>query len=384
MSAAEVSFARRAAEVRERIALSDVVSRHVVLTNRGHHKVGLCPFHNERTPSFTVSDGRRRFYCFGCNAHGDVIEFVSRVERIPLREALAELEIDAGISPAPAGRPRRARPAPPPPPESPVDEAAALAERVDRARDIWFASQPISGTTAERYLRRRGIVCALPPTLRYCPRLAFRDRRRTQGTWEAMVAAIQDDRGRVVGVHRTYLDAGGYKARGLDPAKKMLGLMRGGAIRLTPAAETIAISEGIETGLSVLSARPDLAVWAAGAFVNIYGRGKGQGRPHPSPPADWPNLCLPSTIPDMDGPGIRLPEICRRVLILADNDSPDPLVYEALIARAAARFKAEGREVLVAWPPRGMDFNDLLAERDEPARASAPPSTSLPTLEDAT
>src|SRR3546814_2592633 len=57
-------------ELRNRLTLSAVVGRRVKLVKRGREHSGLCPFHNEKTPSFTVSDDKGFYHCFGCGAHG--------------------------------------------------------------------------------------------------------------------------------------------------------------------------------------------------------------------------------------------------------------------------------------------------------------------------
>ena len=88
-------------QLRIRTRLSDFVSRSgVKLLRRRRESVGLCPVHHERTPSFTVADGKRFFHCFGCGAHGDVFAFLMR--NIDFRTAVAKIaggigaEIDGG------------------------------------------------------------------------------------------------------------------------------------------------------------------------------------------------------------------------------------------------------------------------------------------------
>ena len=73
-------------EIRARLTLSDVIGRSVKLTRKGREYTGLCPFHNEKTPSFTVSDDKNFYHCFGCGAHGDVISLhvADEVERLVL------------------------------------------------------------------------------------------------------------------------------------------------------------------------------------------------------------------------------------------------------------------------------------------------------------
>ena len=84
--------------IHEKILLSDFIGRKVVLVKKGNDFLGLCPFHSEKTPSFTVSDDKGFFHCFGCSAHGDVISFVMQKESIEFKDALKILASDAGIN----------------------------------------------------------------------------------------------------------------------------------------------------------------------------------------------------------------------------------------------------------------------------------------------
>ena len=84
--------------IHEKILLSDFIGRKVALVKKGNDFLGLCPFHNEKTPSFSVSDEKGFFHCFGCSAHGDVISFVMQKESIDFREALKLLASEAGIN----------------------------------------------------------------------------------------------------------------------------------------------------------------------------------------------------------------------------------------------------------------------------------------------
>ncbi|MBT4109072.1 MAG: DNA primase, partial [Pelagibacterales bacterium] len=84
--------------IHEKILLSDFIGRKVALVKKGNDFLGLCPFHNEKTPSFSVSDEKGFFHCFGCSAHGDVISFVMKKESIDFKEALKLLASEAGIN----------------------------------------------------------------------------------------------------------------------------------------------------------------------------------------------------------------------------------------------------------------------------------------------
>ena len=85
-------------EIRSRVALKDLIGRHVKLIRKGHEFTGLCPFHNEKTPSFTVSEEKGFFHCFGCGAHGDAIGYIMRFENLTFPEAVERLAEEIGIS----------------------------------------------------------------------------------------------------------------------------------------------------------------------------------------------------------------------------------------------------------------------------------------------
>lgn len=85
-------------EIKYRCDIIDVVSSYVTLKRAGSNWNGLCPFHSEKSPSFTVFPGERNFYCFGCGVGGDVITFVMKAENLDYRGAVEFLAKRAGIS----------------------------------------------------------------------------------------------------------------------------------------------------------------------------------------------------------------------------------------------------------------------------------------------
>ena len=86
------------AAVRDRSPIADIVGEHVALRNAGGGNLkGLCPFHDEKSPSFSVSPARGLFYCFGCGAGGDVIRFIERAENMSFTESIESLAQRAGI-----------------------------------------------------------------------------------------------------------------------------------------------------------------------------------------------------------------------------------------------------------------------------------------------
>jgi len=85
-------------ELRGRIILSDIVGRKVKLHRRGRQATGLCPFHNEKSPSFHVYDEDGHYHCFGCNQHGDAIAFLMRMDGISFPDAVEKLAREAGMA----------------------------------------------------------------------------------------------------------------------------------------------------------------------------------------------------------------------------------------------------------------------------------------------
>jgi DNA primase len=135
-------------EIRDRLSLAGVVGRHVKLARRGREYVGLCPFHNEKTPSFTVVEDKAFYHCFGCGAHGDVIGFAMRIANAGFRETVEGLAKEAGLAvpeELPEERERQA-------------QALGLHDACDAACAFFEdqLKQP-GGRAARDYLARRGL-----------------------------------------------------------------------------------------------------------------------------------------------------------------------------------------------------------------------------------
>jgi len=84
-------------EIRTAVNIVDIISEVVNLRKRGRNFLGLCPFHNEKTPSFTVSEEKQIFHCFGCHAGGNVFKFLMEYEKISFIEAVESLARKSGI-----------------------------------------------------------------------------------------------------------------------------------------------------------------------------------------------------------------------------------------------------------------------------------------------
>lgn len=85
-------------EVRARHPIANVVQKRVKLTRKGRLLLGLCPFHNEKTPSFTVYEQQDTYHCFGCGVHGDVFSFKMQTEGLSFLEAVENLALEAGLT----------------------------------------------------------------------------------------------------------------------------------------------------------------------------------------------------------------------------------------------------------------------------------------------
>ena len=95
-------------DLRTRVALAAVVGRRVKLVRKGREYQGLCPFHNEKTPSFTVNEDKGFYHCFGCGAHGDAIGFEMQAGHLSFTEAVEKLAAEAGLE-VPAASPEERR-----------------------------------------------------------------------------------------------------------------------------------------------------------------------------------------------------------------------------------------------------------------------------------
>lgn len=84
-------------EIRSRNDIVDIVSSRIKLQKKGSSYFGLCPFHNEKSPSFSVSPNKQMFYCFGCGEGGNVFSFLMKYDNLTFSEALKELADRAGI-----------------------------------------------------------------------------------------------------------------------------------------------------------------------------------------------------------------------------------------------------------------------------------------------
>lgn len=306
------------AALKSRVDLVEIVRPFVGLRRQGPDWWGCCPFHADRTPSFKVSPERQSFYCFGCVAKGDVLDFLEAAEQLDKAAAIRRLrQLADGQAVVP-----RHRPMPSPPPRSSQDNR-------ERARDIWREAHPLCCCDAcapgRAYLASRAIA-VWPEAMFF--HLACPFGRRTA---PAILAPVNHHpTGYVTAIWRICLTATGDKItrRGLGPA-------RGNCSRLFPAdSDEIAITEGVEDALA-FHALSGLPTWAALS-------------------ADF----MPHLI---------LPERFRQVTIVQDNDQPGKNGRRSgpeAAQKLARRLLAEGRDVEILAADLGVkDANDVLMSR---------------------
>jgi DNA primase len=324
--------------IRAALPIESVVGRAVKLKRRGAWHSGLCPFHQEKSPSFSVHPERRSYHCFGCGAHGDVIGFVMRHEGLTFPDAVARCAGECGISvehvpeAAPWARAPRTAASP---------DMARQRDAEQRSAGAWrmwdAASRP--GEAVRSYLAGRGLV--LPAACDVIREDLLRHPDTGSALHPVMLARVDGPDGAFRAVHRTYLarqPQGGFgKLPGVENAKLTLGPLPGGAIRLFPAAEHLALAEGIETALAV-HALVGVPVWA----------------------------CIAAEILA----AVQLPFDVGRVTIFADRDKPRPPRHPeghgvAAARQLAARLRpmAVQAEIRTPLPPH-KDYADVLAAKE--------------------
>ena len=209
-------------ELRRRTSLSQVIGRHVKLTKKGDRHTGLCPFHNEKTPSFHVRDSDGYYHCFGCGVSGDAISFLREKEGLGFMDAVRQLADAAGMD-VPQSKPQD--------PELAAKRNKSLVIMDEAARQ--FQSSLLNGDNpAAAYLKKRGIDQSAIETFRlgFAPRsglqetlmrfghsadeiietglvrISDRDQSRYQMFRHRLMFPITDNRGQVIAFGARALD----------------------------------------------------------------------------------------------------------------------------------------------------------------------------------
>lgn len=137
-------------EVRQKNDIVDVVSQYVKLTRKGSSYFGLCPFHNEKTPSFSVTPGKQMYYCFGCGAGGNVFNFIMEYENYTFGEALKHLADRAGVELPQIEYSKEVR-------EKAQERAELLEINKQAAQYFYYQLRTEKGAQGYQYLAGRGL-----------------------------------------------------------------------------------------------------------------------------------------------------------------------------------------------------------------------------------
>ena len=261
--------------------------------------IDRCPAHDDHRPSLSITEtpeGKLLLYCFaGCSF--DEIIRAAAMPNVSFRDQDAyRPKYDAGKA------------------------AFDLKQRVSKARDIWRETVKIDGTLAQAYLASRGIE-NWSEDIRFHPNLYF---SQTKSQSPAMVCGIRRDK-QFVGVHRTFLDQAGNKL-----SKMMLGDCKGGAVYLGGKGYSLAVTEGIENGLSLKQLWPlNHGTFLAAMSATNVGN-------------------------------LKLPLEPQTLIIAADDDQTGKL--EAL--KLGERASGLGWKASTLFPPGTGDWNDHLQRGD--------------------
>lgn len=299
--------------------MSDLAARLTKLRRVGGEFSGLCPFHNENTPSFTINDAKQFYYCFGCGAHGDIIRLARDGFNLTFRAAVEMIE---GASLAPVGPAVRLK--------EEFEDRKRDSENLAAAQEFWEEGGPISGTPADLYLSWRKIYVR-PPCIRYGIVPSYRSEL---GRWHfrrpCLMVKAENLAGEFTGIQRIFLTEDGGKADMPKP-KLSLGNVRGASIRLGPPASDVMVIGGPENGLSLWQDFAErVTVYISPGEAMMY--------------------------------AVKLPRLTRAVTVVRQNDAPGVKAAK----RAAEEFAQQGRKVRpLAPPPQFNDWNDKLtgAER---------------------
>lgn len=244
----------RIEDARRQHKLSDIVRGLTKLRPCAGGFTGLCPFHNEKTASFHVSDLRGTYKCFSCGAWGDIFDFLMQTKGLTFQEAVEELSRDTVTGGASFRHQTQA--------SFEKDASEDEKRRISHAHEIWLRRGPLIGTLAEKYLSQtRGIMPQFPETLGYVHRAYCSPLGEET---PALIAPLQDSAGHVTAIQQIFL-CGETLDAWRDPdgrrIKRTLGVMRDGCVRLGLPDTTLGLAGSVEDALAA-SAMFSLPVWA--------------------------------------------------------------------------------------------------------------------------
>ena len=274
----------------------------------GNYGTARCPAHDDRDPSLSIQDGDKA-PLLKCHAGCDTANIIEELKRLGL---WSSNNPDRRFLSGRTGNKTHAG----------QRYFSTDNRKRDLALAIWNESQTAENGLVKTYLHSRAITIPPPTSIRFHPNLKHYP---TGLDLPCMVTAVQDVTGNIVGIHRTYLDLKGHKAKVTSP-KMALGPIGGGLVRLASAHETLTIAEGVEDGLALMQMTGQ-PVWAA---LGTSG---------------FKNAVLPSTV--------------KTVVLAPDADPAGDTVVST--------DQFSGRRVLHLRPPDGCDWCDVLSSFEERA-----------------
>jgi DNA primase len=344
------------AELRSAADIVEVVSEHTRLRKAGRSWKGLCPFHNERTPSFTVDRDKGLYHCFGCGAGGDVIHFVRQIDRLDFPEAIEALASRFGVA-----IPKRVS-------RGPRDEQREkLLAAVAAAQRFYVAELAKKGNPAVAHLDERGVPESVAKALGvgYAPpgweNLAkglggswpeavlveaglMQPRAEGRGAYDRfrnrLLFTIRDERGRPVGFSGRAL-APGEEPKYLNSPESPIFLKKRLLYALTDAREAIRRRERTVLAEGCFD---HLALFLAGVEETVASMGT-------------------ALTPEQ---AVKLKRLAPKVVVCYDGDSAGRNAARA----ALTHLLAQGLEVSVARLPDGEDPDDV-RRREGPAALAA-------------
>lgn len=220
-------------ELLARIDIVDVIQERVQLKKAGRDWSARCPFHDERSPSFTVSPNKQFYHCFGCGAHGSAIGFLMNYDRLEFPDAVEELANRAGLKvPFEGGK------------AAPREDSSELYELLDAATG-YYRRQLAASTSALDYFQRRGLDDAIVARFRlgYAP-----------DAWDGLKSALGTNAQRIALLDKAGMFSGGergskydrFRDRVMFPILDRRGrtIAFGGRILTQPAAKSAATDAG--------------------------------------------------------------------------------------------------------------------------------------------
>lgn len=305
---------------RAKCSIQDMAGKFTRLVRKGRILVGLCPFHKEKTPSFTVYPDTGWFVCYGCGATGDSIDFVMQSENVSFVEACRRMMADATHK-GPVVILRKGE----------TSHDLDSSRRIAHAHELWLRGKPIAGTLAERYLREtRRIEYPPPDGLAYVHEAYCSPIRDVV---PAMIAPLRDSHGHVTAIQRIFLEPETSDACRDENGKRIkmtIGVMGDAAVRLAPEQATLGIAGSVEDALAAMQLY-NLPVWA--------------------------------TCGEMRLDRVWIPPIVENLMIFADGDEQG----RKYAANAARAHRKRVMSVNIVTPSEAKDWAEMIERRIDAA-----------------